>query len=108
MDMWQPMSGRKSTIKDKWIGCNPKNHFEVDKWHERTSSLDLTDLGGKKREKERKRVKGREFRQRGSTLSLDFPAIGPSNPGETRGKVDPHCKSYAWVPILWSFGNSGR
>ena len=39
-DMWQPMSGMKSTIKDKWIRCNPKNHLEVDKWHERTSSLD--------------------------------------------------------------------
>ena len=48
-----------------------------------------------KREKERKREKGREFRERGSTFSLDFSAIGSSNPDETRGKVDPHCKSYA-------------
>ena len=38
-----------------------------------------------------------------STFSLDFPAIGPANPGEARGKDDPHCKSYAWVPRLWSF-----
>ena len=38
-----------------------------------------------------------------STLSLNFSVIGPSNSGETRGKVDPHCKSYAWVPVLWSF-----
>ena len=45
----------------------------------------------------------RAFRERSFTLSLDFPAIGPSNPGETRGKVDPHCKSYAWVSVLWSF-----
>ena len=29
--------------------------------------------------------------------------IGPSNPGEPRGKVAPHGKSYAWVPVLWSF-----
>ena len=38
------------------MGCNLKNHLEVDKWHERI-----------------------------------------------RSKVDPHCKSYAWVPVLWSF-----
>ena len=29
--------------------------------------------------------------------------IGPSNPGKTRGKVDPYYKSYAWIPVLWSF-----
>ena len=40
---------------------------------------------------------------RSSHFSLDFPAIGLSNPGETRGKVDPHCKSYVWAPVLWSF-----
>ena len=38
-----------------------------------------------------------------SHFSLDFLENGPSNLGETRGKVDPHCKSYAWVPVLWSF-----
>ena len=53
------------------------------------TNLNPTGVGRKKRERERKREKGREFRERGSTLSLDFPAIGPSNPGETRGKVDP-------------------
>ena len=53
------------------------------------TNLDPTGLGGKKRERERKREKGREFRERGSTFSLDFPAIGPSNSNETRGKVDP-------------------
>ena len=41
--------------------------------------------------------------ERESTFSLDFPTIDPSNFGETKGKVDPHYKSYAWVPILWSF-----
>ena len=43
---------------------------------------------------------GEIFRERGSIFSLDFLAIGPSNPGEARGKVDPHCKGYAWVPGL--------
>ena len=72
------------------------------------SNLDPTSLGGKKRERERKMEKEREFRERISTFSLDFLVIGPSNLGETRGKVDPHYKSYAWVPVLGSFGNSGR
>ena len=64
------------------------------------TNLDPTGLGGKKGERERKREKEREFRERGSTFSLDFPAIGLSTFGETRGKVDPHCKSYAWVSVL--------
>ena len=72
------------------------------------TNLDPTGLGGKKRERERKREKGREFRERGSNFSLDFSAIGSSNSGETRAKVNPHYKSYAWVPVLWSFDNSGR
>ena len=71
------------------------------------TQLDPTGLGGKKGERERKREKEIEFRERCSTFSLDFPAIGPSNSGETRGKVDPHYKSYMWVPVLWSFGKSG-
>ena len=40
---------------------------------------------------------------RSSHFSLEFPMIGPSNSDETRGKVDPHCKSYVLVPVLWSF-----
>ena len=40
---------------------------------------------------------------RSSTFSPDFSAIGPAAFDETRGKVDPHYKSYAWVPVLWSF-----
>ena len=108
MDMWQPMSGKKSTIKDKVDKGNPKANkdWTCGKWED--SSLDPTGLGGKKRERERKREKEREFRERGSTFSLDFSVIGPSNLGETRGKVDPHYKSYTWVPVLWSFGNSRR
>ena len=50
----------------------------------------------------------KSFRERNSHFSLLFLAIGPSNLGETRDKVDPHCKSYAWVSVLWSFDNSGR
>ena len=59
----------------------------------------------RKREKEgNERDREEEsFRVRSSHFSLDFPAIRLSNPGETRGKVDPRCKSYVWVPILWSF-----
>ena len=78
---------------------------------ERTFSLDpilnQTGLGGKgKREKREKGRRG--FRERVSTFSLDFPTIGPSNLGDARGKVDPHCTSNAWVPVLWSFDNSER
>ena len=40
---------------------------------------------------------------RSSHFSLDFPVIGPSNPDKIRGKIDPHCKSYAWVLVLWNF-----
>ena len=72
------------------------------------TNLGPTGLGGKKRERERKREKGREFRERGSPLSLDFPAIDPLNTSETRGKVDPYCKSYTWVLVLWSFRKSRR
>ena len=73
---------------------------------ERTShltNLDPTGLGGKKEreKKEREREEGkREFRERGSTFSPGFPSIDSSNPDEIRGKVDPHYKSYAWVPVL--------
>ena len=50
----------------------------------------------------------RDFRERVSTFTLDFPVIGSSNSGETKGKVDPHCKSYTWVPVLWTCSNSRR
>ena len=29
--------------------------------------------------------------------------IDPANFGKARSKVGPHCKSYAWVPVLRSF-----
>ena len=56
MDMWHLMSGRKSTIKDKWIGYNPKSHLEVDKWQEREDNpLDpwLTNRLGEGERRER-------------------------------------------------------
>ena len=69
---------------------------------EGTSSLDPTNWMGENRGKiEREKKEEREkinYRERDSTFFLDFPVIDPSNSGETRGKVDPHSKSYAWVP----------
>ena len=56
---------------------------------ERTShltNLDPTGLGGKKREK---REKEREFRERGSTFSLDFQAIGPEIQARQEEKLIP-------------------
>ena len=55
--------------------------------------------GGKRRENRERE----DFRERSSTFCLDFPTIGPSNPGEARGKIDFHCKGYAWVSGLKSF-----
>ena len=57
-----------------------------------------------KREREQtERDGGREgFRERGSTFSLKFPAMGPSDSGEARSKVALHGKDYTWVPVLGS------
>ena len=75
-------------------------------WHERTSLLTQPFGWGKEREnrkiKERGKRKEESFREISSTFSLDFPVIGPANSGEARSKVGPHCKSYAWVPVLGS------
>ena len=54
---------------------------------------------GKRKEKKEEKV----VRERVSNFFLDFLVIGPAISGETRSKVDPHCKSYAWIPVLWSF-----
>ena len=71
------------------------------------TQLDPTNWMGEKKGKiEREKKEERErrnSRERGSVFSLDFPTIGLSNIGETRGKVDPHYKSYVWVPEVWSF-----
>ena len=52
---------------------------------------------GEKRERKERGEEEEDFRERESTFSLDFPEVGPSNFDETRRKVDPHCKSYAWT-----------
>ena len=83
-----------------------------EKWtrgNERTSPLDQVfqiSLGEGKREggTNRERERGREgFRERGSTFSLKFPAIGPLASGEARSKVALHGKDYTWVPVSGSF-----
>ena len=43
------------------------------------------------------------FRERSSTFSLEFPAIGPARSDEARSKVAPHDKDYTWVPVLRGF-----
>ena len=57
---------------------------------ERTTLLSQLDQIDWEREKGGEREK-RE-RERSSHFSLDFPAIGPSNPDEAKGKIDPHFK----------------
>ena len=51
------MSGWKSMVDGYEDKGNPKNHIKVDKWHERTSSLDQPWPNRTGREKERKREK---------------------------------------------------
>ena len=61
---------------------------------------------GKERKIERENREEREMRysrERSSTFSLDFPAIGPVNSGEARSKVGLRCKGYRWVLVLGSF-----
>ena len=82
-----------------------------EKWtrgDERTSPLDQVSqisLGEEKREREREQTERKRdlFRERSSTFSLKFPAIGPSASGEARRKVALHGKDYAWIPVLGSF-----
>ena len=69
----------------------------------------LTKWIGRGREREKKEQteeRGKVwdfFRERSSTFSLKFPAIGPSASGEARSKVAPHGKDYTWVPVSGSF-----
>ena len=77
-------------------------------WHERTSPLDPSSPN-QFWEKEKERENKESFcRERVSTFSLNFPVISPTAPYETRGKVAPHYKGYAWVPILWIFDISEK
>ena len=83
----------------------------IDMWQERT--ILLTKLiqpvwvRGKEQtvgqEREKSGILEREARERSSTFSLEFSAIGLSIFGEARSKVAPHDKGYKWVPVLWSF-----
>ena len=53
-------------------------------------------------EKEKTEERGKVwdfFRERSSTFSLEFPAIGPVSSDEARSKVAPHGKDYMWVPV---------
>ena len=59
--------------------------------------------GGERKTKQERERKERDFRERSSTFSLEFPAIGPSVSDEARRKVAPHDKGCTWVPVLWSF-----
>ena len=59
--------------------------------------------GGERKTKRERERKERDFRERSSTFSLEFPAIGQSIFGEARRKVAPHGKGYVWVPVLGSF-----
>ena len=110
--MWQHVVRWKSQIE--WIRIRGKSNGPIRNGHvasEMTTHLTIifsqTVWGeGKEREKEGERE--RELKERSSTFSLSFLTIGPLNPGETRGRVDPHYKSHTWVSILWSFDNSER
>ena len=48
------------------------------------------------------------FRERSSLFSLSFLTIGPVFGSGARERVDPHSKSFASRPVLWSFENFGR
>ena len=83
-----------------------------EKWtrgDERTSPLDQVfqlGLGGKEEREGEQTERDREregFRERGSTFSLEFPAIGQASSDEVRSKVAPHGKDYTWVPVSGSF-----
>ena len=69
-------------------------------------NLDQMDWRGReRRKKEQTKERGKcgIFREIRSTLSLEFPAIGPASPDEARSKVAPHGKDYTWVPVLGEF-----
>ena len=112
-DIWHHVIGGKSTIKDKWIGRKSKkpmrNGYVASEMTSHLTTIfsqPVWEEGKRGRERERKERKG--FRESVSTFFLDFIVIGQANSVEARSKVGLHCKGYAWVPVLWSFGNSER
>ena len=63
------------------------------------------------RERERGKPTEREcgiFRERSSTFSLEFLAIGPASSDEARSKVAPHGKDYTWYQSWEVSTNSGK
>ena len=68
----------------------------MDTWNERTSPIDQVLPTGLGRGKEgiANREKRRDFRERVSTLSLEFLVIEPSVLVGTRGEVGLRCKGY--------------
>ena len=76
----------------------------------RTSHLTLDQTihwgEGKRKKKEKEREeegRRKDFRERSSTFSLDFPAIRQSVLVRARDKVDPRSESYVWVLESGSF-----
>ena len=55
-----------------------------------------------KKRKRKREGKCGIFRERSSTFSLEFPAIGLASSDEARSKFAPHGKDYTWVPVLGS------
>ena len=53
---------------------------------------------GKRERKGKEERKERDFREKNSTFSLDFPVISPVNSGAARSKVGLPCKSYMTGP----------
>ena len=90
-----------------------------EKWtrgDKRTSPLDQVfqpGLGGKEERERGRTERDREregFRERGSTFSLEFPAIGPASPDEARSKVAPHARTtrgYQFRGVSTNFGKVG-
>ena len=68
-----------------------------------TKPSNLVWEGRKKERKSKRRERKRGFRERGSTFSLKFPAIGPTSFDEAGSKVAPHGKDYTWVPVSGGF-----
>ena len=51
--------------------------------------------GRKEKSRKERGIKRESFRERDSTLSLNFPTIGPAVSGRARGRVQPHGKGFA-------------
>ena len=58
---------------DKGCGCNPRNQWQLDMWHERTillTQVDPTNLGEEGKNQPRKREKEGGFLERETLASL--------------------------------------